>query len=84
MLEFALWPLWGLLKPRLKSLADKKFSVMGGQFKALLSSTLDDLIVAMQKNFFSTDTWKHLGKDYCEPGEMTKTLSHSKPFRLMR
>jgi hypothetical protein len=62
MLEFALWPLWKALKGPLKSTLNDKFSIVGGQFKALLSSTMDDLIAATQDAYWSTDLWKHLCK----------------------
>jgi hypothetical protein len=60
LLEFALWPLWRILKGPLEGLLKDKFSLVGGQFKALLSSTVDDLVAALQEDFFATGTWKHL------------------------
>jgi len=62
MLGFVLWSLWGKLKGPLKSLLSEKFSIVGGQLKALLASTIDDLAGAVHQGFFATDTWRHFAK----------------------
>ena len=62
MLELALWPLWRLLKGPLQVLLKDKFSLVGGQLKALLSSTIDDLVAAVQEQFFATDVWRHMAE----------------------
>ena len=59
MFEYALWRLWGALKTPLKASLKEKSSIVGKQFKALLSSTVDDLAGALQDGFFDTDTWRH-------------------------
>jgi hypothetical protein len=53
-------PLWKLLEGPLKSLLKDKFSVLSGRFKALLSSTQNDLITAIESNFPSTGVSSHL------------------------
>jgi hypothetical protein len=59
MLFPSLW-LWKQVKGPLKSILNEKFSLLSGQFKSLLSSTIDDLIAALQEVYFSTDAWRHL------------------------
>ena len=59
MLSFVLYPLWKALKRPLKSALDNNFSLLGGHFKALLSTTIDDLIWVLQNESFNTDVWRH-------------------------
>lgn len=62
MLAFVLWPLWKELKGPLKSVLGKKFSMLSGNLKGLLSSAIDDLVAAIQVAYFSTDIWRHLAE----------------------
>jgi hypothetical protein len=82
MLAFVLWPLWKQLKAPLKSALADKFSVVGGQFKLLLSSTVDDLITAIQSAFFSTDQWKHLADAEVEVRKGKKKSFSYKAFPI--
>jgi hypothetical protein len=82
MLGFVLWPLWRQLKGPLKSLLSDKFSLVGGQLKGLLSSTIDDLIAAIQKSFFDTDTWRHLAEGEIRKKKGGQRLIRVKAFPL--
>ncbi len=45
-------PLWKLLKGPLKKILADRFSVLGGRFKGILSSTESDLIAVLKEQFF--------------------------------
>jgi hypothetical protein len=45
-------PLWKLLKGPLKKILADRFSVLGGRFKGILSSTENDLIAVLKEQFF--------------------------------
>ncbi|MFO1440035.1 MAG: hypothetical protein U1F81_17050 [Verrucomicrobiaceae bacterium] len=82
MLEFALWPLWRLLKGPLQNILQARFSILGRQFKALLSSTVDDLIAALTNESFNTDIWRHAAEGTIRARKSSSRLLSIEAFPL--
>jgi hypothetical protein len=59
---FVMSKLWRILKGPLRAALKDKFSLIKGQLKGLLSTTINDLVDSLQSTYFATDVWKHEAK----------------------